>query len=121
MTVIVGWVLFDNACGFCRFLAERGHHFLGKRGFALEPLQSPWVARALGVSEADVLRDVRLWLSDGRQFYGADVYRVLLKNIWWASPLYFLSIVPGLRLIFDRTYRFVADHRHLLLRSCSPQ
>lgn len=120
MAVIVGWVLFDNACGLCRLLADRGHHILGRRGFVLEPLQSPWVGKALGVAEADLLSDVRLWLADGRQYCGADVYRVLLKNIWWASPLYILSIIPGVRLLFDRTYRFVADHRHLMVRSCPP-
>lgn len=49
---------------------------------------------------------------------GADVYRFVMRSIWWAYPAYLLSIAPGLRSIFDRTYRAFADNRYRVSHTC---
>ena len=114
----IGWVLYDDACGICR----RGIPFLkgtlGKRGFAIAPLQSPWVAGKLGTSQEDLLFDLRLLLASGEQIRGADVYRYLMRRIWWAYPLYLLSVTPLLRKAFDLGYRTFADNRHWFSHAC---
>jgi hypothetical protein len=82
-----GWVLYDDACGICRSWIPFWSGTLAKRGFAVAPLQSKWVQARLGSQTEDLFQDLRLLLTDGRQVRGADVYRYLMKRIWWAYPL----------------------------------
>jgi hypothetical protein len=41
-----------------------------------------------------------------------------MRRIWWAYPLYLLSVTPLLRGAFDRAYRAFADRRHHVSRLC---
>lgn len=115
---LAGWVLYDGSCGFCSRWVPFWENTLKKRGFDIAPLQSDWVVEKLKVSEKDLLYDLRLLFVDGKQLRGAVAYRYLMKRIWWAKPLYFLSTLPGLRALFDAGYRAFADHRHRISRLC---
>ena len=55
----------------------------------------------LKASHEDLLFDLRLLLADGAQVRGADVYRYLMRRIWWAYPLFLLLAAPLLRNAFD--------------------
>jgi predicted DCC family thiol-disulfide oxidoreductase YuxK len=55
--------------------------------------------------------DIVLLFTDGRQIRGAEVYRYVLRRIWWTYPIYAASVVPGLRWVFDRAYRWFARNR----------
>ena len=68
-------------------------------------------------TEEDLLADFRLLLRDGRQIYGADAYRYVMRRIWWTPDLLAL-FVPGLRHLFDWGYRRFADNRYHFSRSC---
>jgi predicted DCC family thiol-disulfide oxidoreductase YuxK len=114
----IGWVLYDDSCGFCRRWVPFWANTLRKRGFAIAPLQSEWVVQALSVPREDLLFDLRLLLADGEQVRGADVYRHVIRRIWWAYPLYLLSVAPLLRLVFDWAYRTFANNRHRVSRAC---
>lgn len=107
-----GWVLYDEACGFCRTWVRRFEATLRRRGFAIAPLQAGWVRERLALDDADLLVDIRLLLPDGRQIAGADVYRHCMRRIWWAWPLWLLSLLPGGRQIFDWSYRTFARNRY---------
>ncbi|HMK38803.1 MAG TPA: DUF393 domain-containing protein [Bacteroidota bacterium] len=113
-----GWILYDDSCGFCRRWVPFWERTLRRRGFDIAPLQSDWVADALNLSGSELAEDLRLLVPDGRQYYGADVYRFALKRIWWAYPVYVFSTMPLLRHLFDRGYRTIADHRHQISRLC---
>jgi predicted DCC family thiol-disulfide oxidoreductase YuxK len=113
-----GWVLYDDGCGFCREWIPFRASTLRKRGFGIAPLQSAWVRKALRESEPELLSDLRLLLSDGGQVRGADVYRYLMARIAWAYPLYLLPVVPGLRQVFDWTYRTFNRHRYRFSSTC---
>ncbi|HZM96937.1 MAG TPA: DUF393 domain-containing protein [Vicinamibacterales bacterium] len=114
-----GWLLFDGACGFCRSWVTYWADTLRKRGFEIAALQDEWVRERLGSpTEEDLLADFRLLLRDGRQIYGADAYRYVMRRIWWTYPIYWLSLVPGLRHLFDWSYRRFADNRYHFSRSC---
>jgi predicted DCC family thiol-disulfide oxidoreductase YuxK len=65
-----------------------------------------------------LLRDLRLLLDDGRQVVGADVYRHVMRCIWWAHPAYWLSMAPLLRSVFDWCYRMFAIHRYRVSTAC---
>ena len=105
----IGWVLYDDACGFCRRWVPFWRGTLRKRGFAIAPLQSEW-----GSAEVDLT----LLLVGGGQVRGADVYRYVMRRIWWAYPLYLLSRAPLLRRAFDWGYSSFAVNRHRFSRAC---
>ena len=113
-----GWVLYDDSCGFCRKWVGTFRQTLLRRGFAVTPLQTEWVAQKLNLKPNDLLHDFRLLLDDGRQFTGADAYRYVLRRIWWTYPVYLVSIAPFGRWLFDWSYRHFADNRHRISRAC---
>jgi predicted DCC family thiol-disulfide oxidoreductase YuxK len=113
-----GWVLYDDACGFCRKWVPFWGPALRKRGYECESLQSEWVRDRLRLPPGELLHDLRLLLPDGTQFAGADVYRHLMHRIWWAYPLYLFSVTPGLRAVFDWSYRTFADNRYRVSAAC---
>jgi predicted DCC family thiol-disulfide oxidoreductase YuxK len=114
----IGWVLYDDACRFCRRWVPFWRETLSKRGFNIAALQSPWVQESLSVPGDDLLDDLRLLLADGRQVRGADVYRYVMRRIWWAYPLYLLSVAPVLSRVFDWGYRTFAVNRDRFSRAC---
>jgi predicted DCC family thiol-disulfide oxidoreductase YuxK len=110
----LGWVLYDGGCGVCERLARFWTPTLARLDLAVAPLQAPWVAARIDLSPEVLTADVRLLLRDGRHLAGADVYRYVMRRLWWAYPLYLLSITPGFRWIFDGFYRWFAEHRKRL-------
>ena len=113
-----GWVLYDDSCGFCRRWIPFWAETLRKRGFAIAPLQTEWVEQKLNAPQEDLLQDLGLLLANGRQVRGADVYRYVLQRIWWAYPLYLLSVAPAFRRVFDWGYRTFAENRHRISGAC---
>jgi len=113
-----GWILYDDSCGFCRRWLPFWEASLRRRGFRIAPLQAEWVRERLRLSEAELLRDLRLLLADGSQIVGADVYRYAMRRIWWAWPMYLFSITPGLRQIFNWGYRTFAANRFRVSTAC---
>ena len=91
-----GWLFFDAECAFCTRIARWLAPILERRGLAVAPLQDPRVGALLGMSREELLREMRLLLSDGRQFGGADAAVALAHEIWWARPLVWLAWLPGM-------------------------
>jgi predicted DCC family thiol-disulfide oxidoreductase YuxK len=114
----IGWVLYDGSCGFCRRWVPFWAETLQKRGFAIAPLQSEWVRQRLNAPESDILQDLRLLLANGKQVRGANVYRYVMRRIWWAYPFYLLSIAPVARVVFDWGYRTFAANRYRVSHAC---
>ena len=113
-----GWVLYDDSCGFCRRWIRFWSATLRQRGYGIAPLQSRWVSEQLRLSEDAMVQDLRPLLSDRTQVNGADVYRHLMKRIWWAYPLFLLATAPVLRRLFDPGYRTFATNRYRVSRAC---
>jgi predicted DCC family thiol-disulfide oxidoreductase YuxK len=114
----VGWILYDNSCGFCRRWVPFWEGALQRRGFSIAPLQADWVRAKLQLNASELLDDLRLLLADGSQICGADVYRYATRRIWWAWPVYFFSVTPGLRSIFDWGDRTFAANRFRVSSAC---
>ncbi len=113
-----GWILYDDTCGCCRRWVIFLEPALRRRGFTIAPLQTEWVPGRLGINPDRLLDDFRLLLPGGRQLAGADAYRHIMRRIWWAWPLYWVSITPGLRRFFDWVYRTFAANRHRCAAAC---
>jgi predicted DCC family thiol-disulfide oxidoreductase YuxK len=114
-----GWLLYDGSCGVCSRGVAFWRPVLERHGIGIAPLQSEWVHHQLGKSEEELLTDVRLLLVDGREIVGADTYRYILRQIWWALPLYILSQIPGVKQLFNWGYRQFADRRYRISRLCA--
>jgi predicted DCC family thiol-disulfide oxidoreductase YuxK len=106
-----GWLFFDAECGFCTRIARWLLPILESRGFAAAPLQDPRVGALLGLSTAELLREIRFLLSDGTQYGGADAAVALAREIWWARPLTWLAAIPGMMEALRSGYRHIALHR----------
>jgi hypothetical protein len=78
----VGWILYDDSCGFCRRWVPFWENTLRKRGFGIATLQADWVRQKLQLNENVLLQDLRLLLANGEQIRGADTYRYAMKRIW---------------------------------------
>jgi predicted DCC family thiol-disulfide oxidoreductase YuxK len=114
-----GWLFFDAECRFCSRIAHWLSPILKRRGLALAPLQDARVGALLGLSRAELMREMRLLLSDGSQFGGADAVIALAREIWWARPLVWLSKFPGAMNALRRAYQWVAEHRSCVAAQCS--
>jgi predicted DCC family thiol-disulfide oxidoreductase YuxK len=105
-----GWLFYDADCPFCVKIVRAVAPTLQKRNFALAPLQDPRVGALLGLSQTELLLEMRL-LSNGQQTGGADAAVALAHEIWWARPLVWLSKLPGMMQLLRRAYRLIAAHR----------
>lgn len=130
-----GWLFYDRDCGFCIRTAMWLAPALTKRGIAIAPLQDPRVGALLGLSEEDLLVEMRVLLADGAgvgqqtdgrltdgrqssawqsmglEFGGADAVVALAREIWWARPFLWFSKLPGGMSALNAGYRWVASHR----------
>ena len=113
----VGCYMTERAA-FAAAGCHSGRMRLRKRGFRIAPLQTDWVAEKFKLSEDELSSDFRLLLANGEKVAGAEVYRYLMRRIWWAMPFYFLSTLPVLRGLFDAAYRGFADNRYWISRTC---
>ena len=113
-----GWVLYDDSCGVCRRWVPFWASTLKRRGYRIAPLQAQWVREELKLSDSLLIEDLGLLLSDGCVIRGADVYRHVMRHIWWAYPVYLLASTPGLREIFDQSYRLFARNRFRFSKAC---
>lgn len=116
-----GWLFFDAQCGFCTRVARWVAPMLQRRGLAVGPLQDARVAALLGLSEAELMREMRVLLEDGRQYGGADALVALAHEIWWARPVLWLAKIPGLMKLLRVTYLHVARRRSCAAEICEPE
>ena len=114
-----GWLFFDAECAFCTRIARRLTPILERRGLAMAPLQDSRVGALLGMPREELLREMRLLLSDGRLFGGADAAVALACEIWWARPLVWLARIPGMVEILRFGYRHIAIHRNCAAHACT--
>lgn len=114
-----GWLFFDAECESCTRIARRLAPILARRGLAVAPLQDSRVGALLGMSREELLREMRVLLSDGRQFGGADAAVALAREVWWARPLVWFSRIPGGMGVLRGWYRSIATRRHCIAVSCT--
>jgi predicted DCC family thiol-disulfide oxidoreductase YuxK len=114
-----GWLFFDADCGFCTRIARWIAPILERRGLAVGPLQDVRVGALLGLPQAELMREMRVLLPDGRQHGGADAAVALAREIWWARPLACFARVPGLMPRMRRIYHWIAVRRHCAATSCA--
>jgi predicted DCC family thiol-disulfide oxidoreductase YuxK len=114
-----GWVLYDGECGICARMVWWFGSTLKRRGYRLVPLQAPWVVERLGMPTETLLEEMRVLTADGVHLSGADAIIYLARRIWWATPLYAMSLLPGVLPLLHTGYRWFAARRHCFSPSCA--
>lgn len=113
-----GLVFYDAFCPLCLNLLERLGPIFRRRGFEFVPLQEPWVAEALAMTEAEIRREMKLQLADGRIVGGIDAWRELARVVWWLWPVGVLLGVPGVGRLARAGYLWLAGNRYCLSGIC---
>lgn len=111
-------VLYDAACGLCRWSAERLRRWDRGRRLCFVPLQTPEAARLLpDLSPEDRLASWHV-AEGGRVTSGGAAVPEVLRLLPGGAPLAALAArFPGGT---DRAYRWVADHRDRIGRLLGP-
>ena len=118
---IRGWVLYDGHCGFCSAGARQTASLMRRLGFAITPLQTPWVAARLGNDLAHIPQEMALLTRDGLLLEGVDAYLYIAGQMWWARPFAFLAKVRWVDQLLRWMYRWIAAHRRQISAACRLQ
>ena len=113
-----GEVYFDAACPLCLGLLARFGDRFRRAGFTFVPLNTPGVAEAVGVSEAELNRTMHLRLAGGDVLRDVEAWRELFRAVVWLRPLARLLGWPGLNGLARAGYRWLAANRHCLGGVC---
>ena len=113
-----GWLFFDAQCEFCTRIARWLAPILERHGLGVAPLQDARVGALLGLPKVELLREMRVLLSDGRQYGGADAGVALAREIWWARPLAWNAEIPGMMNWLRLGYRAAAARRSCEATNC---
>lgn len=113
-----GTVLYDASCGFCSWWILFWKNTLNHRGYGIASLQHESIRESLDVSEDNLLNDILLLLPDKTLVRGADVYRHVMRYIWWALPVYLFSVIPIGRQVFDWGYKTFNRNRYFVSKAC---
>ena len=107
-----GWIFFDNDCGFCRATLRRFGKHLRPHHYRFAPIQDPRSLQLLNMDLERALFEMHvLRRNDHRHFGGASAVAHLLRldPRTWAIGV--LLMLPLIKPIADRAYRWVADNR----------
>jgi predicted DCC family thiol-disulfide oxidoreductase YuxK len=115
---VKGWILFDATCSLCSASARFVSPTLDRHGFALAPLQSPWVRARLGLSDKEPPAEMRVLLANGDAPGGADAILEIARRIWWAWPLFIFAKLPGVKPMLRAVYRIIAANRNCINGAC---
>lgn len=115
----VGWLLYDGECGFCTRSARRVEGLIRRRGFAILPLQTPWVRKKLGLNPAEPLREMIVLTRDGQRTGGADAALFLAGRFWWSLPLTWIAQIPSVKPLLRRGYAAIAARRSCAGGACA--
>lgn len=112
------WIFYDGECRVCVGMKGRLAGIFERRGFCWEPLQAEWVSEATGLSEAELLTEMKVLTDRGEVIGGIDAWIYLVRRVWWLLPLYGLSRFGWGHRLLDRFYRAFADNRYCIGGAC---
>src|SRR5580704_17300322 len=113
-----GWLFFDADCGFCTRIARWVAPILERRGFAVAPLQDVRVGALLGLPQAELMREMRVLLTDGRQHDGADAAVALARALRRARLLVWASMMTMMMAFRQAGYCWIASRWRSAAQSC---
>ena len=97
-------------------MCTRARDFLARHdrtgSLETEPLQGPGVAERLGVPDERLLEAMRWLDSSGAVYTGAEAWAAAWSVALGTRLPLLVYRIPGIRLVQNAIYRWVADHRY---------
>ena len=104
-------MFYDAECLWCRTGARLGAALLRFYGYQALPLQTPGIARCLGISDDALRAEMHILTIEGRRLAGADAYIEIARARVWTRPFAWLGSLPMVLPILRRIYAWVAANR----------
>jgi len=100
-------IVYDDSCPYC----VRGKNVLERfRNIELVGI-SKFNNLQHNLKKENLLKELHL-IDDGKVYLGYFAIKQIWKKIWIFSPLYLLSLIPGVDFLGNLAYRWVANRRH---------
>lgn len=112
------WIIYDGTCRICLKMKGWLGTLFEKRGFHWAALQTEWVGPATGLSEAELMEEMKVITKEGEVIGGVDAWIYLARFVWWMYPFYLAGRVPILHAGFAWFYRAFAANRHCVGGTC---
>lgn len=116
-----GLIIYDGGCGVCSSLIAERKAFFSRYGFTIAPLQEKWTQEVSSLQESILGQAIHLVLPNGTMVRGVDFVRHVCAKVWWLIPLSWILALPGFKQVADTTYRFIANRRGAISRTCGLQ
>ena len=111
-------VIYDGDCGFCTATAAWvQRHDLHWR-LDLRPIADVSEVRGHHFARDDLEREMHVVDAHGVVLRGFRAWRAIARELPVLRPLSPLLWLPGVRVVGDRVYAWVAGHRALISRWC---
>ena len=96
-----GTIYFDASCGLCTSATRRLRNLVGDR-FAFVPLQTPGVAKVLGLPPDQPFEEIKLRQPGGQVLGGVAALVEIIRQIWWMYPAWLIFQIPAQGCFFSR-------------------
>lgn len=113
-----GWIFFDADCRFCVGGRRRWGSVFERRGFVWLPLQTPGAAARLGITQDQLMAEMWVLPASRPPLNGVNAWIELMRRVWWLWPLAVLLRLPGINLIAQGVYRWIARNRYCISGRC---
>ncbi len=105
-------VLYDGHCVFCRRSVQRLQRWTPPGRFAWVSFREEGVLEGLPqVSAPECEKALQLVTVEGEVLAGMAAVVEVLKVRWWGSILRWIYLLPGIGIILDAVYTFIARNR----------
>ncbi len=104
----VATLIYDGSCGFCRKWVMRAKRLKRRKKVNFLPLQAEDAEAITGRSRDELSVAVHFVTADGRVFTGAAAVREFIKDVRGGGIVVAASRVPGVMLVAEWVYRWVA-------------
>ena len=112
-------VVYDGECRFCIDQIERIRHLDRASRFEYVPRQQAGLVERFPVlAQSDFNTGMRLILTDGQVFVGADSLYQIARRLPAVSMIAWLYCLPGIKQAARLVYAWIAANRRRLGRSC---
>ncbi len=112
------WVFYDRNCKVCRGAVWVTGCLLGRANVNFVPLQENWVRKLFGLTQENLLEEMKLLTVDRSKLGGADAVLYIAGRVYWMKPIVAVLKLRCFRGWIHRIYSWFARRRYCLEGGC---
>jgi len=113
------WVFYDRNCRLCRRAVWLTGCLLGRANVNFVPLQKDWVRKLFGLTQENLLEEMKLLTAERSKLGGADAVLHLAGRVFWLKPIVIILKLRWFRGWVYKIYSWVARRRYCLEGGCA--